>query len=113
MVVSDAGPGFGDPDAAYRGRSGAGSTGLGLDIAQRISEGSGGSLTVGPSASGGGAVIAGFGPAAAAEPARRHRRVRPPVSRRRPAAADDGWPDDPPPWAAVADQGGPRDLPLR
>ena len=114
VVISDAGPGFGDPDAARRGRSSAGSTGLGLDIAQRISEGSGGSLTVGPSASGGGAVTVGFGPPAGSSHAgQRHRRVRPQLIRRRQAAADDGWPDDPPPWAAVADQGGPRDLPLR
>ena len=53
LVVSDEGPGFADRDAARRGMSTGGSTGLGLDIARRIAEDSGGSLTVGRSATGG------------------------------------------------------------
>jgi signal transduction histidine kinase len=45
VVVSDEGPGLPLADAALeRGRSGAGSTGLGLDIARRTAEASGGAL---------------------------------------------------------------------
>jgi signal transduction histidine kinase len=107
LVVSDAGPGFRDPDAAQRGRSSAGSTGLGLDIARRITEASGGSLMVGMSAAGGGAVTAGFGPTAgAAQPAWRHRRDRSRLAwRRRPHEEAGGRLEDPPPWAAVRDAG--------
>ncbi|MCW2878855.1 MAG: integral rane sensor signal transduction histidine kinase [Sphaerisporangium sp.] len=60
LEVSDSGPGFparpeaGDP--LERGRSGAGSTGLGLDIARRTAEASGGSLLLG-TAPGGGAMV--------------------------------------------------------
>jgi signal transduction histidine kinase len=51
VVVSDAGPGM--PDTAVeRGHSAAGSTGLGLDIARRTAEGSGGCLRVASSRSG-------------------------------------------------------------
>jgi signal transduction histidine kinase len=64
IVVSDSGRGFCDPDPARRGQSSAGSTGLGLDIARRIAESSGGTLTLGRSADGGGAVTIGLGPAA-------------------------------------------------
>ncbi|WP_067498216.1 HAMP domain-containing sensor histidine kinase [Actinoplanes sp. TFC3] len=45
LEVSDAGPGF-PAEALHRGTSGAGSTGLGLDIARRAAETSGGSLRV-------------------------------------------------------------------
>ena len=39
VFVADAGPGIADPGAALRrGSSGAGSTGLGLDIARRVAE---------------------------------------------------------------------------
>ena len=77
LVVADDGPGFGDVDPTQRGLSRGGSTGLGLDIARRIAEGSGGSLVVGRSASGGGAVTLGLGsPAQPPETNQRHGRTR-------------------------------------
>jgi signal transduction histidine kinase len=62
LVVADEGPGFPQADPTERGRSTIGSTGLGLDIARRIAESSGGTLMIGHSASGGGVVTIGFGP---------------------------------------------------
>ena len=62
LVVSDEGPGFPPSAPTERGRSGTGSTGLGLDIARRIAESSGGSLMIGRSACGGGVVTVGLGP---------------------------------------------------
>jgi signal transduction histidine kinase len=53
LTVSDEGPGF-DPALLARGTSGGGSTGLGLDIARRTAESSGGRLSV---SSSGGAVV--------------------------------------------------------
>ena len=77
LAVSDDGPGFGDVDPTRRGLSRGGSTGLGLDIARRIAEGSGGSLVIGQSASGGATVTLGLGsPAQAPETNRRHGRTR-------------------------------------
>ncbi len=77
LVVADDGPGFGNADPARRGQSSRGSTGLGLDIARRIAEASGGTLIIGRSASGGGSVTLGLGsPAGPPEEARRHRRPR-------------------------------------
>ena len=70
-------PGFGAADPPLRGQSSGGSTGLGLDIARRIAEASGGTLIVGRSASGGGSVTLGLGsPAGPPEESRRHRRAR-------------------------------------
>jgi signal transduction histidine kinase len=79
IVVSDSGPGFSHPDPSRRGESSAGSTGLGLDIARRIAERSGGTLALGRSPQGGGAVTLGLGPADSTQPkARRHFKSRRP-----------------------------------
>jgi signal transduction histidine kinase len=62
LTVADAGPGFpsdvlgGQDGRPRRGRSGAGSTGLGLDIARRTAEAAGGTLRL-ASAPGGGARV--------------------------------------------------------
>ncbi len=53
LVVSDTGDGF-DPALLERGHSAGGSTGLGLDIARRTAESSGGRLSV---SSAGGAIV--------------------------------------------------------
>lgn len=62
VVVTDAGPGPGDPGAVARGRSGAGSSGLGLDIARRVAEGSGGRLELTAGDRGGTQVVLVLGP---------------------------------------------------
>lgn len=46
LRILDRGPGLADPDAARRGTSGTGSTGLGLDIARRTAYASGGSCRI-------------------------------------------------------------------
>lgn len=61
LTVSDAGPGFGTADGPRRGESGAGSTGLGLDIARRAAVSSGGSLALGRSTLGGAEVRVNLG----------------------------------------------------
>jgi signal transduction histidine kinase len=55
LEVSDEGPGL-PPEALERGRSEAGSTGLGLDIARRLAERVGGSIGLGSRAEGGASV---------------------------------------------------------
>ena len=65
--VADAGPGI-DSSATERGQSGAGSTGLGLDIARKTVEKVGGSLAITTSTLGGAADRA-------AHPAGRRRRL--------------------------------------
>ncbi|MFC1444176.1 HAMP domain-containing sensor histidine kinase [Streptacidiphilus sp. N1-10] len=60
VMVSDAGPGIADTEAALRrghGAGGAGSTGLGLDIVRRVAESTGGEVEVGRSAILGGSEI--------------------------------------------------------
>jgi signal transduction histidine kinase len=61
LEVSDDGPGFPDPAVVGRGVSGRGSTGLGLDIARRTAEMSGGELQVSSGPSGGSVVRVWFG----------------------------------------------------
>ncbi|MFC0862905.1 ATP-binding protein [Sphaerimonospora cavernae] len=57
ILVADAGPGIDDPEGALRrGHSGAGSTGLGLDIARRLAESTGGGMRIEGSALGGACV---------------------------------------------------------
>jgi signal transduction histidine kinase len=60
LIVSDSGPGLPD-GAGVRGRSDRGSSGLGLDIARRCAEASGGSMHVGRAPSGGAAITLDLG----------------------------------------------------
>jgi signal transduction histidine kinase len=54
LIVDDAGPGIADPAASVqRGVSGAGSTGLGLDIVRRVAESAGGRIEIDRSPLGG------------------------------------------------------------
>ena len=98
LVVADDGPGFPDADATERGRSSGGSTGLGLDIARRIAEASGGSVTIGRSTSGGGAVTVGLGPPARPLDGRRHRRSR---LRPQTGGSQGEWAEDGTPWSLL------------
>ncbi|WP_267243886.1 sensor histidine kinase [Streptomyces sp. PR69] len=90
VLVSDAGPGIADPEAALaRGHStgGDGSTGLGLDIVRRVAESTGGDVRIGSSVLGGTEVriwigLDSFGGRASRE-ARRRTRHRGSAVRRR------------------------------
>ncbi len=64
LVVEDDGKGFEHSAPLERGESGAGSTGLGLDIALRAAQRTGGTLRLGESATGGARVEVTFGPPA-------------------------------------------------
>ena len=61
IEVADEGPGLPDQALVARGESGRGSTGLGLDIARRAAEKTGGSLELMASADGGAVVRVWFG----------------------------------------------------
>jgi signal transduction histidine kinase len=80
LLVDDAGPGIADPEAAVRrGVSGAGSTGLGLDIVRRVAEATGGRLAIERSPLGGARIALLLGaprPAPEIEPPRARRRSR-------------------------------------
>jgi len=64
LVIEDDGPGFPPGALPIRGRSGAGSTGLGLDIARATAERTGGGLRLATRPSGGARVELVFGAAA-------------------------------------------------
>ncbi|MEZ0448854.1 sensor histidine kinase [Cellulomonas sp. ICMP 17802] len=68
IEVGDDGPGLPTGDLAQRGRSGAGSTGLGLDVARRTAERGGGRLMIRPAAGAGGASVTLELPEALAKP---------------------------------------------
>ncbi|MEU4558135.1 HAMP domain-containing sensor histidine kinase [Actinoplanes sp. NPDC023936] len=58
LRVDDAGPGIADPEQALRrGQSNQGSTGLGLDIARRVAQATGGSVSLDRAAMGGASVV--------------------------------------------------------
>jgi len=68
VVVTDDGPGLASDELDERGLSTRGSTGLGLDIARRTAEASGGRLQLANLASGGAAITVELGPATAPAP---------------------------------------------
>ncbi|MGK5732077.1 sensor histidine kinase [Streptomyces sp. URMC 124] len=79
VLVSDAGPGIADPDAALRrghGDGGPGSTGLGLDIVRRVAESTGGDVRIGRSVLGGTEVRVWLSPDGGGTGGRERRRRR-------------------------------------
>jgi signal transduction histidine kinase len=62
VVIEDQGPGFRDATVGARGTSGAGSTGLGLDIARRTAQASGGTFSVIRDESRGARIVLELGP---------------------------------------------------
>jgi signal transduction histidine kinase len=62
LTVADDGPGLPGPQVLERGRSGSGSTGLGLDIVRRVAVRSGGGVTFDRPAPGGAVVTVTLGP---------------------------------------------------
>ncbi|MFD9408146.1 ATP-binding protein [Streptomyces sp. NPDC059989] len=80
LVVEDGGPGIPDPDRALSRGSSTGSTGLGLDIAQRAANATGGAMRIARGPLGGAHITVTF---ALAPPAPSGRRSR--ISRRRTA----------------------------
>jgi signal transduction histidine kinase len=61
LTIADDGPGFADLSVMKRGRSGAGGTGLGLDIVGRTAQRTGGSIEITPSRGGGARIDVLFG----------------------------------------------------
>ncbi len=75
LLVDDAGPGIADPTTAVRrGVSGAGSTGLGLDIVRRVAEGAGGRMEISRGPLGGTRIAFLLPPSVQEGPAERARR---------------------------------------
>jgi signal transduction histidine kinase len=74
LVMSDAGKGLPDVLALERGRSGSGSTGLGLDIVRRVAISSGGTVSLGRAPIGGAMIVVELGgPPPMARRRNRHR----------------------------------------
>ncbi|MEU7872550.1 HAMP domain-containing sensor histidine kinase [Dactylosporangium sp. NPDC049140] len=71
LVVLDEGPGLPESVVPRRGHSGAGSTGLGLDIVQRAAVASGGGITLGQAPGGGAMITVELGPPPGSLPVRR------------------------------------------